>query len=83
MTIPEPAAGDDDGRDEYAEVRLIHEGGPTSLFYQHNPLDVEGWRGDNFPFSFNIEDYTVITSEERAPAADRIDQLTEMRRLVR
>ncbi len=62
VTIPEPQAIDDDGRDEY-EVRLIHEGGPTSLFYQHNPLDVEGWRGDNFPFTFNIEDYNVIASE--------------------
>ena len=43
-TIPEPAPIDDDGRDEY-EVRLVHEGGPTSLFYRHNPIDVEGWRG--------------------------------------
>ncbi|MCV7229122.1 homogentisate 1,2-dioxygenase [Mycolicibacterium komossense] len=65
-TIPEPAPIDDDGRDEY-EVRLVHapiDGvGTTSLFYQHNPLDVEGWRGDNFPFTFNIDDYTVITSD--------------------
>ena len=60
-TIPEPAPIDDDGRDEY-EVRLIHDGGPTSLYYQHNPLDVEGWRGDNFPFTFNIADYNVVTS---------------------
>ncbi len=51
-----------DGRDEY-EVRLIHDGGPTSLFYQHHPLDVEGWRGDNFPFTFNIADYNVVTSD--------------------
>ncbi|OBB18895.1 hypothetical protein A5761_07960 [Mycolicibacterium setense] len=66
VTIPEPQPIDDDGRDEY-EVRLIHSPidgvGTTSLIYQHNPLDVEGWRGDNFPFTFNIEDYTVITSE--------------------
>src|SRR5262249_11613100 len=64
-TIPEPAPIDDDGRDEY-EVRLVHstvEGGPTTLFYQHNPLDVEGWRGDNFAFTFNIDDYNVITSD--------------------
>jgi homogentisate 1,2-dioxygenase len=63
-TIPEPAPIDDDGRDEY-EVRLIHPsvaGGPTSLFYQHHPLDVEGWRGDNFAFTFNIDDYNVVTS---------------------
>ena len=41
----------------------IHEGGPTTLFYQHNPIDVEGWRGDNFAFTFNIADYNVITSD--------------------
>jgi homogentisate 1,2-dioxygenase len=29
--IPEPQPIDDDGRDEY-EVRLIHEGGPTTLY---------------------------------------------------
>jgi len=61
-TIPEPAPIDDDGRDEY-EVLLVHEGGPTSLYYQHNPMDVEGWRGDNFPFTFNIADYNVVASE--------------------
>jgi homogentisate 1,2-dioxygenase len=61
-TIPEPAPIDDDGRDEY-EVRLVHEGGPTSLYYQHNPMDVEGWCGDNFPFTFNIADYNVVASE--------------------
>jgi homogentisate 1,2-dioxygenase len=59
--IPEPSPIDDDERDEY-EVRLIHEGGPTTLYYQHNPLDVEGWQGDNFPFTFNISDYNVVTS---------------------
>lgn len=53
---------DDDGRDEY-EVRLVHDGGPTTLYYQHNPLDVEGWQGDNFPFAFNIADYNVVTSD--------------------
>jgi homogentisate 1,2-dioxygenase len=65
-TIPEPAAIDDDGRDEY-EVRLIHSPidgvGTTTLFYQHNPIDVEGWRGDNFAFTFNIADYNVVTSD--------------------
>jgi homogentisate 1,2-dioxygenase len=67
-TIPEPAALDDgptvDG--EY-EVRLVHcpiDGvGSTSLFYAHHPLDVEGWRGDNFPFTFSIDDYNVVTSD--------------------
>jgi len=66
LTIPEPEPHDDDGRDDY-EVRLIHrpvEGDDrTTLRYHHHPLDVEGWRGDNFPFTYNIADYNVITSE--------------------
>ena len=58
--IPEAHAFDEDGE---FEVRLVHDGGPTSLFYQHHPLDVAGWRGDNFAFTFNIDDYNVITSD--------------------
>ncbi|MGB8406084.1 MAG: homogentisate 1,2-dioxygenase [Mycobacterium sp.] len=64
--IPDPSPIESDGRDEY-EVRLVHN--PidgvvtTSLFYQHHPLDVVGWQGDNFPFAFNIEHYHVITSD--------------------
>ena len=66
--VPEPTPIDDDGRDEY-EVRLYHRPvngeGPasTSLLYRHNPIDVEGWRGDNYPFTFNVADYNVITSD--------------------
>ncbi|HEU4363151.1 MAG TPA: homogentisate 1,2-dioxygenase [Mycobacterium sp.] len=66
LTIPEPVPIDDDGRDCY-EVRLVHLpiGGATTttLYYQHNPLDVAGWRGDNFAFSFNIADYNVVSSD--------------------
>jgi homogentisate 1,2-dioxygenase len=65
-TVPEPAAIENDDRTEY-EVRLMHRGvdgvETTSLFYEHNPLDVDGWQGDNFPFTFNIEDYHVVTSD--------------------
>ena len=73
-TIPEPAPIDDDGRDQY-EVRLSHSPidgvGTTTLIYQHHPLDVEGWRGDNFAFSFNIEDYNVVTSNSVHPGSVR------------
>jgi homogentisate 1,2-dioxygenase len=63
ITVPEPDPQDDDGRESY-EIRLNHgEGEHTSLFCAHTPLDVAGWRGDNFPFSLNIADYNVITSE--------------------
>jgi homogentisate 1,2-dioxygenase len=64
--IPDPApfdTGDSPQANGEYEVRLFHEGGPTSLFYQHHPLDVEGWRGDNFAFTFNIDDYNVVTSD--------------------
>ncbi len=64
--IPDPAPCDDDGRESY-EVRLVHapiDGhDTTTLYYDHHPLDVEGWRGDNFPFTFNIDDYHVVTSD--------------------
>ena len=63
VTVPEAEVFPDDGREEY-EVRLCQRAGRTSLFYAFNPLDVEGWKGDNFPFTFNIEDYDVITSED-------------------
>lgn len=62
IEIPEPVAMEDDGREEY-EIRLMHDGGPTTIFGPHHPLDVVGWRGDNFPFTFNIEDYNAIGSD--------------------
>lgn len=60
--VPEAEAFPDDGREEY-EVRFRQREGKTSIFYKFNPLDVEGWRGDNFAFAFNLEDYDVITSD--------------------
>ncbi len=62
VTVPEAEAFEGDGRAEY-EVRLRHSGLTTSLFYPHHPLDVEGWKGDCFPFTFNLDDYDVITSD--------------------
>lgn len=64
--IPEPEPVEDDGRAEYP-VRLMHRPvngvETTTLLYSHNPIDVEGWRGDNYVFTFNIADYNVITSD--------------------
>ncbi|MEP9392874.1 homogentisate 1,2-dioxygenase [Gordonia sp. VNQ95] len=62
VTVPVAEVFPDDGREEY-EVRFRQREGKTSIFYPFNPLDVEGWKGDNFAFTFNIEDYDVITSE--------------------
>ena len=70
----------DDGRDEY-EVRMIHEGGPTTLFYQHNPLDVEGWRGDNFAVHVQHRRLQRGDLRQRPPAADRAPVHASHRRL--
>ncbi len=68
--VPDPAPIDDgDGphTDGEYEVRLYHRPidgvETTTLRYPHNPIDVEGWRGDNYAFTFNIDDYNVITSD--------------------
>lgn len=69
VAIPEPephSDGEGPRTGQEYELRLIHQpvAGTdiTILYYQHHPLDVEGWRGDNFPFTFNIADYNVVTS---------------------
>ncbi|MCB0927741.1 MAG: homogentisate 1,2-dioxygenase [Mycolicibacterium insubricum] len=68
VVIPEPKAHDDgDVPADGYQVRLMHRevagARSTSLYYQHHPLDVVGWQGDNFPFTFNIADYNVVGSE--------------------
>lgn len=44
------------------EVRIRHDNETTSIFYPFDPLDVEGWKGDLFPFKINIRDYRSIMS---------------------
>ncbi len=62
ITTPEPQVLASDGRDEW-EVLVRHGDDTSSLFYAHNPCDVEGWKGDLFPFKFNIRDWNVIMSD--------------------
>ncbi|MEO3782271.1 homogentisate 1,2-dioxygenase [Actinocorallia sp. B10E7] len=50
-----------DGGPEW-EIRLTRREEQGSIFYPHNPCDVEGWKGDYFPFKYNIRDYNAITS---------------------
>jgi homogentisate 1,2-dioxygenase len=68
--VPDPVAiadGDGPHNDGEYEVRLYHRPidgvETTTLIYPHNPIDVEGWRGDNYAFTFNVDDYNVITSD--------------------
>lgn len=62
ITVPTAEAFESDGREEY-EVRLRQREGQTSLFYAFHPLDVEAWKGDLVPFTYNLEDYDVLTSD--------------------
>jgi homogentisate 1,2-dioxygenase len=61
ITVPEPQVLPDD-RDEY-EVRVRIDGRDVPIFYRHHPCDVEGWKGDYFPFVFNIRDWNVVMSD--------------------
>jgi homogentisate 1,2-dioxygenase len=60
--IPEAEVLPGDGRATY-EVRLAHSGEYSWIEYDHDPCDAEGWRGDNFPFRVNIDEYNVMTSD--------------------
>lgn len=62
LTVPEPEVLSSDGREEW-EVVVVHGSQLSSLFYGHNPCDVEGWKGDLFPFKFNIRDWNSIMSD--------------------
>lgn len=44
------------------EIVLKREGQFTSVFYPFNPLDVEGWKGDLYPWRLNIADIRPIIS---------------------
>jgi homogentisate 1,2-dioxygenase len=59
--VPEPEVLTDGG--PTWRVRLIRQDASGELEYDHNPCDVEGWKGDYFPFKFNIRDYNPILSE--------------------
>lgn len=45
------------------EVRVKYDGAMEPIFYEHHPLDVEGWKGDYFPFKLNIRDWNVVMSD--------------------
>jgi homogentisate 1,2-dioxygenase len=49
------------------EVRVKARGMLTRFIYGHHPLDVVGWDGHLWPFSFNIEDFEPITGRVHQP----------------
>ena len=45
------------------EIVIQHGDSLSSIRYPHDPCDVEGWKGDLFPFKLNIRDWNVISSD--------------------
>jgi homogentisate 1,2-dioxygenase len=60
--VPEAAVQEGDGRASY-DIRLNQQGQYSWISYDHDPCDAEGWRGDNFPFRVNIDEYNVLMSD--------------------
>lgn len=63
IEIPEAApskAPPTDGKEWKLVIKRENE--LTSVFYPFNPLDVEGWKGDLFPWRLNVEDIRPIVS---------------------
>ncbi len=44
------------------EVRIKAGGGETSIFYRNDPLKIVGWKGDLFPYKFNVKSILPIMS---------------------
>jgi homogentisate 1,2-dioxygenase len=62
ITVPEAAVVEGDNGAQW-EVVIRHDGALSSIVYPHHPCDVEGWKGDLFPFKLNIRDWNPICSE--------------------
>ena len=45
------------------EVKVKYDQEYSSLMFANHPFDVYGWKGDLFPFAFNIEDWNVLMSD--------------------
>ncbi|MCV7032322.1 homogentisate 1,2-dioxygenase [Mycobacterium sherrisii] len=61
IRVPEPAPVQS-VESEY-EIRVKYDNEYSGIFVDHHPCDVEGWKGDYFPFAFNIRDWNVIMSD--------------------
>jgi len=62
IRIPEPVRYDAPAGPEW-EVRLTLRGKSGRIFYPFHPLDVEGYKGDLFPFSMNLRDFRPVMSD--------------------
>jgi homogentisate 1,2-dioxygenase len=62
---PEPPLAYDERGD--FEVRIKARGAVHSYVYDYHPLDVVGWDGCYFPYTFNIDDFSPITGKHHMP----------------
>lgn len=66
LYVPSPALDElGDGRDEDGQwpVRVKLRGERATIVFDSDPIDVEGWSGDLFPFKMNIRDYRPVMSD--------------------
>lgn len=61
VRVPEPAQHDSTVTE--VELRVKYDGEYSALILENHPFDVEGWKGDYFPFAFNVRDWNVIMSD--------------------
>ncbi len=61
VRVPEPAPALLQAAEYEVRVKYDHE--YSSLFFKDHPCEVLGWKGDLFPFAFNIRDWNVIMSD--------------------
>jgi homogentisate 1,2-dioxygenase len=68
--VQDASAWNGAGQTEW-EVLAKHGSEFTSIFYDSNPLQLVGWKGDLFPHRLNLDDIRPITSERLhlAPSA--------------
>jgi homogentisate 1,2-dioxygenase len=52
---------------EGVDVLVRTRGGYTRYTYRHHPFDVVGWFGCNYPYAFNIADFSPITGSFHRP----------------
>jgi homogentisate 1,2-dioxygenase len=63
ITVPHPVPVTGTPPEDGYEIRVKYDSDYSSIYADHHPFDVEGWKGDYFPFTFNIRDWNVIMSD--------------------
>jgi len=62
IRIPEPVRYDAPAGPEW-QVRVTLGGRTARIVYPFHPLDVDGWKGDLFPFAMNLRDFRPVMSD--------------------